>query len=76
MATMPKTGPGASIRTVFGRALIKAELIAATPRVRRIPFWSRDAIDRLVNRRLRNTVQTACQQVPWYHFLQTQTHRR
>ncbi len=53
-------------RTVFGRALIKAELIAGTPRIRRIPFWSRDAIDRLVDRRLRDTVQTACKHVPWY----------
>jgi len=53
-------------RTAFGRALIKTELIAGTPHIRRIPFWSRERIDRLVERRLHDTVQTACEHVPCY----------
>lgn len=53
-------------RTVFGRALIRAELTAKTPGIQRVPFWPRAAIDHRVTRRLLDTVRTACRHVPWY----------
>ncbi len=53
-------------RTLFGRALIRAELTVKTPGIQRVPFWSREAIDRLATKRLVDTVDMACRHVPWY----------